>query len=267
MASSHDALSVSLREAQLETSDCWCHSPSFFPELDDDGEEYVPLGTASQESGGDKYLWFSVVFRGVLLRRGAHVVGDFGLYLPPAVWYYGTREEHYGGVGYGSAAETMHSCVVALVAAHEPCRLSEIAVAFSKVAGPNVLGLGNTVVLGHCPGDCGDERSAYFSRVACWAQRRIAFVDAARKERSKSALWRAVFGYAGILDVLRYQFGAWSDPLAVEMALARSICDEEVEEGIARMATRQSEAALVRREPGVVDLTLSDGDADDEWSF
>jgi hypothetical protein len=51
------------------------------------------------------------------------------------------------------------------------------------------------------------------------------------------------------------------------MALARSICDEEVEEGIARMATRQSEAALVRREPGVVDLTLSDGDADDEWSF
>ncbi|KAM4060305.1 hypothetical protein HRG_002110 [Hirsutella rhossiliensis] len=66
-----------------------------------------------------------------------------------------------------------------------------------------------------------------FSVIASWVQARIAFINAAGKGASEHGLKRGVFGYGGILAVLRFQFGSASEPLVTEMALAKQISDEE----------------------------------------
>ncbi|XP_044724214.1 uncharacterized protein HRG_02110 [Hirsutella rhossiliensis] len=216
MAYTVDGESLSLRDVQVEASACWCGNPAFLTGLETGLEGFSPSSPLSFPGGNARglvgSLWFTVVFADLDLRRADRVIDDIGLAFPPDSWYYGCREDHLRVLEYGR--EMVHSCLVILVG----CASHGVEVIRNGVQKLIGLQMAHAATVTLAP---------IFSVIASWVQARIAFINAAGKGASEHGLKRGVFGYGGILAVLRFQFGSASEPLVTEMALAKQISDEE----------------------------------------
>lgn len=226
---------ASLRDIQLATDSCWCKNPPFLTEL-----ERPFCGSPFRANEVGARLWFTLLFPKVTLYRVERLVPDIGLMCPPDTWYYGCREDHRVDTEYGYPV--IHSCVTVLVGCAEPQSLSSIRQGVESIVSKTLI---PGVDVSSCPPHLTREEGVSFLPVAAWVQARISFIDAAGKGVSGEGLKSGVFGYSGILAVLRFQFGSASNPLVTEMALAKQNSDEEdgiVPGGLAPVQVDQSGA-------------------------
>lgn len=212
-----DSAALGMRDVLLDTRTCWCKNISLLTEL-----EASASAACGAEGDSEGRLWFTVVLPELTSYRVGRVMEDIGLIFPADTWYYGCREEHASVSRYGH--EMIHHCMTILLACAKPYSST-----FIRSGAENLLvsTVTEKLDLSPCPSHRPIGSDTGFASIATWVKHRIDFIQAAGRGDWQGSPERRVFGFSGILWVLKKQFGSVSDALAMEMALAKHYSDEE----------------------------------------
>lgn len=208
----------------MAESHCWCQSVSF-PR---DCGVTVESGLEPEESR----FWHLVLLCDIDPGQVDPLVADISMYLPPDVWYFGSREDHLVELatidpvtGEEYERPSVHSCMSVLFASASLLEVRTVVEALGKVILPGSVARIDSL---SCPSHVtGDGTDLNFKAVHEWVARAIEFVGAIGAVRNPAGLRQGIIGYPGILSVLKFQFGPASDCIAEEMVLAKQCSDEE----------------------------------------
>ena len=212
-----DGSALEMRCVLLETKSCWCKDTSLLTEL-----EGSPTSVCTETDDLGARFWFTVVLKELTSYRVGRVMEDISLIFPADAWYYGSTEDHVCLSRYGH--EIVHYCITVVVGCAKPYSLASIRSGAENVLSGSLM---EKLDVSPCPAHSPTELEATFASIATWVKNRIDFIQAAGRGGLQGSLQCGVFGFSGILWVLKKQFGAASGELATEMALAKENSDEE----------------------------------------
>ncbi|KAH6985112.1 hypothetical protein EDB80DRAFT_733196 [Ilyonectria destructans] len=191
---------------------CWCNNPDF---LVLQGSYATGLGQSPPR------LWCILYLMGLDLAHVNRVTEEIDLVLPCDTWYYGCREDHvHASLG---GHDLLHASLLLLVGSRVALPPQEIVTAVCSLLPQHSY----QMMAFACPDHLTTKMGVRFHPVAEWVQALVGRIDVARKRACTDGLHRSVFGFDGVLALLRIQFGtavAWP---VQGMLLAKQVTDEE----------------------------------------
>lgn len=191
---------------------CWCWNRDF---LAFQGSSATGLQTKAPR------LWCVLYFMGLDLAHVDRVTEGIGPALPIDTWYYGCREDHvHASLG---GHQLLHSSLMILVGSRVAVSPQDIVSAVCSLLLVNSYQL----MAFACPDHITSKMRVRFEPVLEWVEAHVGRIDSTRKALPMSGLRRNVFGYTGVLALLRIQFGS-AVALPLEgVLLGKQISDEE----------------------------------------